>query len=86
MGIISPAFAAPLKLSSGSSWSSGSQRPRVTHPAKPFKHTHPHHDPRPLSEEMWSAQGQGRTMFSKTVVVPRKVALSQSYTDRYIHI
>ena len=31
----------------------GSQRPGVRHPAKPFKHTHPHHDPHPLSEEIW---------------------------------
>ena len=48
------------------------------HPAKPLKHTHPHHDPRPLSEEILSAPGRG--IFSKTVMVPRKGALSQSYT------
>ena len=71
--------ASPLPLSQplrsrhrGSTWSSGSQRPRVRHPAKPIKHTHPHHDPRPLSEEILSAQGRG--VFSKTVVVPRRGA------------
>ena len=42
----------------GSSWSSGSQPPRVRHSAKPFKHTHPHHEPRPLSKKLLSAHGR----------------------------
>ena len=57
-GVILPAFATLPKPSSGSSWSSGSQRPRVRHPAKRFKYIQPHHDPRPLSEEILSAQGR----------------------------
>ena len=51
----------------GDSWSSGSQPRRKASTATAFKHIHPHHDPRPLSEAILSA---------KTVVVPREGALS----------
>ena len=54
----------------GSIWSSSSQCPRERCPARLFPRTHPHHDPRPLSEEILSAQGRG--VFSKTVMVIRK--------------
>ena len=57
-GVILPAFATLPKPSAGSSWSSGSQPPRVRHPAKPFKYIQPHHGPRPLFEEILSAQGR----------------------------
>ena len=76
-GAIPPAFAAPpselhLEFSLPA--------PRQRHPAKPFKHAYPRHDPRPLSHEFLSAPGRG--MLSETVVVPCGVH-SPSHTPEH---
>ena len=71
----SPAFAAvvigaPVGVQAQGAAEKGIQQNRSS--------THPHHDLCRLSEEILSSQGRG--MFSKTLVVPRKGALSQSHT------
>ena len=63
----------------GSSWSSSSHRPSVKASSKTAQAHRPHHDPRPLSEEILSAQGRG--MFSKTVVVPRRCTVAVKHRN-----